>query len=76
LHVPVWPFFAAGAVCEAICLPLGIAPPIYRRRVAFFTKNRAFRIDKARRLLGYRPRVPLDDGLRETAAWYREHGHL
>jgi nucleoside-diphosphate-sugar epimerase len=76
LHVPVWPFFAAGAVCEAVCIPLGIDPPIYRRRVAFFTKSRAFRIDKARRLLGYRPSVTLDDGLRETAAWYREHGYV
>jgi nucleoside-diphosphate-sugar epimerase len=75
-RVPVWPFFAAGALCEAVCIPLGVEPPIYRRRVAFFTKNRAFRIDKAKRLLGYQPRVPLDAGLRETAAWYREHGYV
>ena len=75
-HLPVWPFMAAGAVCEAICVPLRIEPPIYRRRVAFFTKSRAFRIDKARQVLGYEPQVPLDAGLRETANWYREHGHV
>jgi sterol-4alpha-carboxylate 3-dehydrogenase (decarboxylating) len=44
--------------------------------VAFFTKSRAFRIDKARRVLGYEPRVPLDEGLRETMDWYRAEGLL
>jgi len=30
-------------------------------------------ISKARRLLGYEPGVALDDGLRETWSWFREH---
>jgi nucleoside-diphosphate-sugar epimerase len=71
VRLPAWPFFAAGAVCEAICVPLRIEPPIYRRRVAFFTKSRAFRIDKAKRMLGYAPQVSLQAGLEETAEWYR-----
>ncbi len=29
-------------------------------------------IDKAERLLGYRPTVPFDEGLRRTVAWFRE----
>jgi len=29
-------------------------------------------IAKARRLLGFEPRVDLDDGLLRTIAWYRE----
>ena len=76
LRVPVWPVYAAGAVCEALCVPFGIDPPLYRRRVSFFTKNRAFRIDKARRVLGYRPAVGLQQGLEETAAWYRDNGYI
>jgi nucleoside-diphosphate-sugar epimerase len=76
LHFPVWPVYAAGALCEMICVPLRVEPPLYRRRVAFFTKSRAFRIDKARRMLGYRPCVSLDDGLAETTNWYREKGYL
>lgn len=73
-HVPAWPFFVAGAVCEKVCIPLHLEPPIYRRRVAFFTKSRSFRIDKARRLLGFEPQVSLPHGLQETAAWYRAQG--
>jgi dihydroflavonol-4-reductase len=73
---PVWPVWLAGAACEAVCRPLGIEPPLYRRRVDFFTKSRAFRIDRARAELGYDPRVTLDDGIARTLAWYREHGWL
>jgi nucleoside-diphosphate-sugar epimerase len=76
LRLPVWPFYLAGAVCEAICVPLRVEPPIFRRRVAFFTKSRAFSIDKARRVLGYEPRISLQTGLQQTAAWYRQHGYV
>ena len=76
LRLPAWPFFVAGAAFEAVCIPLRIEPPLYRRRVAFFTKSRAFRIDKAKRLLGYEPQVSLQAGLEETAEWYRANGLL
>ena len=76
LRVPAWPLYAAGALCEAVTIPFGIDPPLYRRRVAFFTRSRAFRIDKAKRLLGYRPAVPLQAGLAETAEWYRAGGYV
>jgi dihydroflavonol-4-reductase len=76
LHLPVWPFWLAGAVCEAICVPLGIAPPIYRRRVDFFTKSRAFDITRARQEIGYAPGVGLREGISRTLDWYRQHGWL
>ncbi|MDZ7291256.1 MAG: NAD-dependent epimerase/dehydratase family protein [candidate division KSB1 bacterium] len=70
-HFPIWPVWFAGLLCEIVCRPFGIEPPIYRRRVDFFIKDRAFDISKARRLLGYEPQVDLDTGLRLTADWYR-----
>ena len=73
---PVWPVWLAGAACEALCVPLGIEPPLYRRRVDFFTKSRAFDIGRARAELGYAPAVGLDEGIRRTLAWYREQGWL
>jgi nucleoside-diphosphate-sugar epimerase len=75
-HLPVWPFWAAGALCEAVCVPFGIEPPIYRRRVDFFTKSRAFDISRARAEIGYSPVVGLRDGIRRTLDWYRQHGWL
>jgi nucleoside-diphosphate-sugar epimerase len=76
LHLPVWPFWIAGAACEALCAPLGIEPPLYRRRVDFFTKSRSFDISRARAELGYTPQVGLRDGVRRTLAWYRNAGWL
>jgi dihydroflavonol-4-reductase len=76
LHLPVWPFWTAGAICEAVCTPLGIEPPLYRRRVDFFTKSRAFDISRARTELGYAPQVGLREGVARTLAWYRASGWL
>ena len=76
LHLPVWPFWVAGAICEATCGPLGIEPPIYRRRVDFFTKSRAFDISLARAEIGYAPSVGLREGIQRTLQWYRRHGWL
>jgi nucleoside-diphosphate-sugar epimerase len=75
-HVPVWPFWLAGALCEGLCAPLGIEPPLYRRRVDFFTKSRAFDITRARTEIGYAPKVGLRDGITRTLTWYRDHGWL
>lgn len=72
LRLPVWPVWLAGALCEAVCKPFGISPPLYRRRVDFFTKSRAFDISRARRELGFDPRVGLRDGIARTLEWYRE----
>jgi nucleoside-diphosphate-sugar epimerase len=74
LRIPAWPFFAAGAVCETLCRPLGIEPPLYRRRVAFFTKDRAFNTRKFRETLGFQYRYSQEDGIRQTAQWYRDQG--
>jgi dihydroflavonol-4-reductase len=76
LHLPVWPFWVAGALCEALLVPFGVEPPIYRRRVDFYTKSRAFDITRARRELGYEPRVGLRYGIDQTLNWYRDHGWI
>ena len=73
MHWPVWPFWVTGALCETVCAPFGIEPPIFRRRVDFFTKSRAFDISRARAELGFAPRVGLREGIGRTLEWYREH---
>jgi nucleoside-diphosphate-sugar epimerase len=76
IRFPAWPLFLAADICEAICKPFGIEPPLYRRRVAFFTKDRAFDTRKVQELLGYRYSLSVDEGLRSTARWYREQEWL
>jgi nucleoside-diphosphate-sugar epimerase len=66
----------AGAACELLTAPFGIEPPIYRRRVDFFRKSRAFDISRARGELGYAPAVGMREGIRRTLEWYRANGWI
>lgn len=75
-HFPITPLVVAGHVCEAVCSPFGIAPPIFPRRVDWFRQNRAFDIGRAKKDLGYTSKVDLDEGLRRTAQWYKDSGYL
>ena len=76
LRLPAWPFFAAAAACEAVCRPFGASPPLYRRRVAFYTKDRSFDTSKMRERLQFECRWSDEEGLRQTALWYRDQGWL
>jgi nucleoside-diphosphate-sugar epimerase len=73
LRLPVWPVWLAGAACEALAAPFRMEPPLYRRRVDFFTKSRAFDTTRARTELGFHPAVGLREGIGRTLEWYREH---
>jgi dihydroflavonol-4-reductase len=76
LRLPIWPVWLAGALCEAVCVPLRIEPPLFRRRVDFYRKSRAFSTARAARELGYNPEIDLSTGIRRTAEWYRTQGLL
>ena len=76
MHLPLWPLLAAATACEALCKPIGLEPPLHRRRVAFFMKARSFTIDKAKREISFQPKVDIADGARRTAQWYFEQGYL
>lgn len=76
LHLPVKPMQWMGTVCEAICTPLRINPPLYRRRVDFYTKNRHFDCSKAARELGFTPAQSLNQELADIIADYRARGWL
>jgi nucleoside-diphosphate-sugar epimerase len=76
LRIPVAPVYLAGFICELLCKPLGVNPPLYRRRVNFFRKTRSFDISKAKRELGFTPKTDLKTGIGLTVRWYRQHDYL
>lgn len=76
VRLPITPFFLLGDICEAICKPLKINPPIYRRRVAFYSKDRNFSTAKMREVLGYLPLYENERGIVESARWYRDNNWL
>ncbi|MHB0999888.1 MAG: NAD-dependent epimerase/dehydratase family protein [Armatimonadota bacterium] len=76
LHIPLKPVRILSGICEDLCRTIHVEPPIFRRRVDFFVKSRAFDITKAKTELGYNPKVGIEDGVRLTADWYKEHNWL
>jgi nucleoside-diphosphate-sugar epimerase len=76
VKLPFRPLWLAAVACEAVCTPLHIEPPLFRRRVDWFRQNRGFSIARAREELGYVPQVDLKTGLGLTARWYLDHKYL
>ncbi len=76
LRFPITPFFILGDLCELLRRPFKIEPPIYRRRVAFYSKDRNFSTRKMQDVLGYKPLWNNRDGIIESARWYLENNWL
>jgi nucleoside-diphosphate-sugar epimerase len=76
LRLPLWPFLTAAAVMEAGLRPLGVQPPLHRRRMDFFRKS--FELDggKAQHVLHFTPMIDFNEGARRTARWYEQHAGL
>lgn len=76
IFLPVGPTMGAARALEMVCRVVPLEPPLTRSRVLMLSKNWGYSIEKAKRELGYCPRVSLDDGLKRTARWYQENGYL
>jgi nucleoside-diphosphate-sugar epimerase len=74
LHVPYAPLYAAGAAAERLAWITRSRrqPVVTRLGVKLFGTDNRHSIDKARRELGYRPSVALEEGVRLASAWYRD----
>ena len=54
----------------------GINPLLDHKRINFMTKNQAGSIEKAKRELGYKPKISSKEGLRRTIEHFRKTGFL
>lgn len=75
LRLPSAPITLASRVARGLRDPR-TAVPGFLHRCDFFIAERTYAIDRARRDLGFEPRIGLREGIRETVDWYREHGML
>lgn len=72
LHIPIMPTMFTAKLCETVCKTLKLEPPLYPRRVEFFTKNRAFDTSVGDKILGFAPKQSAIDELKEIAAYYQK----
>jgi nucleoside-diphosphate-sugar epimerase len=74
MRVPYSVLYAAACFAEqAARLRHSVRKPVLTRLgVAIFGADNRHAIGKARRELGYSPAVPVREGIRRGAAWYRQ----
>lgn len=74
LKIPINLVMFLATIMEFTCKPFGIQPPLFRRRVDFFRKSYYFDISKAKSMLGFKPEIDIDLGIKLTVEWLRKEG--
>lgn len=75
-RAPMFPFLVAAIVLEKTMRPLGIQPPLHRRRLDFFKKSFTLSTQLAKQTFGFSPKEDFLQGALKTANWYKEMGYL
>lgn len=76
VNVPVALVGPVGAVVEGVGRMMGEYPPLNREKAREARASWLCSVAKARREIGYRQSVGLEEGMAETVAWYRSQGWL
>ena len=76
VHIPLEPVWFVAFMCEIIWKPFKIKPPLFRRRIGFFTHNRAFDLTKSKTHLEYVSQWDNRTGIIETIRWYKDNSFL
>jgi nucleoside-diphosphate-sugar epimerase len=74
--LPMLPFMMAAVTMELTLAPLGIQPPLHRRRMDFFKKSYLFAQEKSFNRLQFNPKTSFREGAAQTANWYRQNALL
>ena len=74
--LPTIPAVGLAALPEVAARVAGKDTEYNRTSMRYFARTGTYSIEKARTLLGYEPAIDLDEGMRRTEVWLREHGLL
>lgn len=66
------PALAMKAAAKTLGKKFGITP----ETIDFLTRSRTYSIAKANQVLGYQPRIDLEEGMAKTATWLRERNYI
>lgn len=62
---PTWLLDGALRIGERLARPMGLHLPVERAGLPFLTRRHSISITKAQRVLGYQPRIQLNEGMRQ-----------
>lgn len=70
--MPLWGAKIVATVRDTFKLRL----PLSRQRVRFLTLPTVYPTTKAEKLLGYQPRIGIEEGMKQSETWLRAEGYL
>jgi nucleoside-diphosphate-sugar epimerase len=73
--IPVWPVKLIAPLAEWYLAARG-EPQDIPILIPFMLSQKTYKMDKARKMLGWQPKVMLDEGIDRCAPWLREQGLL
>lgn len=77
LRIPEWAVYGVAAISEAYSLMSRRAVLLNMEKARDIVQDAwTCSIGKAERELGYKEKLTLEDGIRETVDWYRREGWL
>jgi nucleoside-diphosphate-sugar epimerase len=77
IHLPYPVLYSAASLMEMYARFRKTNPLLWRRNLTeYLNRHYRYSTEKARRDFGYKSRVPLPEGVRLTADWYRKHRHV
>ncbi|MEE9355426.1 MAG: NAD(P)-dependent oxidoreductase [Methylococcaceae bacterium] len=72
--IPAIPMTLFATVVEWAFGLIDKKPPIFRRSMDFFTKSVRFKTNRMENELKFEPTVSAEEGVKQTAEWYRKEG--
>lgn len=74
-HLPYWPIYYGSIIAEKVVAPVTRREPFVTTHGALmFGSDNRHSIEKARRELGFEPKVDLREGIQLAAAWFNAGG--
>jgi len=73
-HLPYLPIYYGGIVAEKVAFITHTKPIVTRLGAMMFGTDNRHSVEKARRELGYEPKVDIREGIRLAAAWFNAGG--
>lgn len=76
IYVPGWMALTGAGLLEKVSNILHKEPIVSKQNILSTMTDRTFDISKAKKELGYEPKVSFEDGIKETIDWYRSQGRI
>lgn len=74
-YIPVFVASCAGLFFD-FAKKMGLPSFLPSQRVKFLTEDKRFDITKAKKILGWKPKISINEGLKRTFLWYKQEGLL